>query len=71
LLESDTYLAILEEGAIREMRKLIFLLGQERFGPPSDNVVKTVQSFENLERLERLFPAHPEVSGWRDLLQVP
>jgi hypothetical protein len=71
MLESDTYLAILEEGAVREVRKLIFLLGQKKFGPPMDDMVNTVQSIEDLERLERIFLSHPEVSSWQELLQVP
>lgn len=71
MLESDTYLAILEEGAVRETRKLIFLVGQEKFGPPSDDVLTAVHGIEDLQRLERIFMAHLEVSSWQELLQVP
>jgi hypothetical protein len=69
--ESSTYLAILDEGALRQMRKLVLQLGQERFGPPNDDVVTAVQGIEDLERLERLNKGCFRVSSWQELLQIP
>ena len=71
MLESDTYLAILDEGAIKALRKLLLRLGEKKFGFASGDVVTIVQGIEDLEWLERLFIAHAELSSWRELLQVP
>ena len=69
--ESDTYLAILDEGALKEVRKLVLRLGQKKFGPARDDVVTAVNGIENLERLERLVEGYTEVSSWQELLQFP
>ncbi|HYT87432.1 MAG TPA: DUF4351 domain-containing protein [Gemmataceae bacterium] len=69
--ESDTYLAILDEGAIKEARKLVLRIGQKKFGPPPDAVVTMVQGIEELERLERLQERILDVSSWQELLQLP
>ncbi len=41
--ESDTYQAILEAGAIRQARKMVLQLGQEKFGPAGDDVLRALQ----------------------------
>jgi len=69
--ESDTYLAILDEGRLDEVRKLVLQLGQRKFGPASDDVVTAVKGIEDLERLERLHARLLDVSSWQELLQVP
>jgi len=69
--ESDTYLAILDEGALKEVRKLVLRWGQKKLGPASDDVVTAVMGIEDLERLERLLEKYLEVSSWQELLQVP
>lgn len=70
MLESDTYLAILDEGAIKELRKLVLRLGQKKFGPPSDDVTTAVQGLEDLERLERILEGIAEVTSWESLLRI-
>jgi len=69
--ESDTYLAILDEGAVKAFRKLLLRLGQKKFGPASDDVVTAIQGVEDQERLERLIERYTELSSWQELLQVP
>ncbi len=69
--ESDTYLAILDEGAIKEVRKLVLRLGQKRFGPPSEDVVTAVNGIEDLARLERMHEGILDVSNWQEFLQMP
>lgn len=71
MLESDTYRAILEEGAIKHAREIVLRLGQKKFGPPNDDVVTAIKGIENLERLERLIEGYTEVSSWQELLQLP
>jgi hypothetical protein len=69
--ESDTYLAILDEGALKHTRKLLLRWGQEQFGPPPDEVVTTLTGIEDLERLERLLKSYTTVSSWQELLRLP
>ena len=81
MLESDTYRAILDEGAIRHARELLLRWGQEKFGPANADVMTALQMDQNpfdiidteaeLERLERLVERVPEVSSWPELLQEP
>lgn len=69
--ESDTYLAILDEGELKYARKAVLRLGQKKFGPASDDVVTAVKGIEDLERLARLLDRTLDVSSWQELLQVP
>jgi hypothetical protein len=69
--ESDTYLAILDEGELKHARKVVLRLGQKKFGPARDDVVTAVKGIEDLERLERLQDRILDVSSWQELLQVP
>jgi hypothetical protein len=69
--ESDTYLAILDEGALQQTRKLVLRQGQKKFGPPPDAVVTAVKGIAELERLERLHERILDVSSWQELLQLP
>jgi hypothetical protein len=69
--ESDTYLAILDEGREEQMKEDILFAGEKRFGP-SDEVVKTtLAGINDLDRLRALFRRAFEVSGWRDLFDTP
>ena len=68
--ESSTYLAILDEGALKQARKMVLQLGQEKLGPPNDDVVTAVQGIEDLERLERLNKDCTKVSSWQELLNL-
>jgi hypothetical protein len=69
--ESDTYLAIMDEGREAEAKKLILLMGQERFGPPEDAVRTRLQAITNMDRLERLGVQLLRVSSWQELLDTP
>ncbi len=67
--ESDTYMAIIDEGREREARKIILRLGQQRFGPPTEEVRTRVQAIADLGRLEQLIDAILTAASWSDLLQ--
>jgi hypothetical protein len=69
--DSDTYLYILDEGAIRELRKVIVQLGQKRLGPPAESVTATLAGITDLERLERIAEHLRDVQNWQQLLAVP
>lgn len=52
--ESDTYLAILDEGELKHAHDVVLRVGQKKLGPASDDVVTAVKGIEDLERLKRL-----------------
>jgi predicted transposase YdaD len=77
--ESTTYQAILEKGiakgkdvgAREELRKVLLLLGQDRFGPASPRVSRTLNEINDLERLEGLTIKLLKVGSWQELLDLP
>ena len=69
--DSDTYLAILDEGALKQMRKVVLRLGQRRLGSASEDVVTAIMGIDDLERLNRLLDKTLEVSNWQELLELP
>jgi hypothetical protein len=71
MYESDTYLAILDEGRLAEAREVVLRLGKKKCGPPPDAVVTTVKGIEDRERLAHLQERILEVSSWQELLELP
>ncbi len=71
MYESDTYRAILEEGALQYARDVVLRFGQKKFGPASQDIVAAVNSIEDLERLVRLEEGIFHVSSWQELLRIP
>jgi hypothetical protein len=73
--ESATYQVILSrgerQGALREARKALLLLGKERFGAPGTKVAAAVEALDELERLEQLYVGVLHVSSWQELLRLP
>ncbi len=68
--ESDTYLAILDEGREDEAKSVILRLGQDRFGAPGDSIVARLSGITDLERLHRLQHRLSKASDWEDLLNT-
>jgi len=70
--ESSTYQAILDEGraegAASELRKVLLLLGDQRFGPPDASVRATIEETHDLPRLQRWTERLLKASGWEELL---
>jgi hypothetical protein len=69
--ESDTYLAIIDEGQEVGMKKLLLRMGQKRFGPPSEEIRTRLQGITDIGRLERLGERLLEVASWDELLATP
>jgi hypothetical protein len=69
--ESDTYLAILDEGRLDHAREMVLRLGRKKFGAPPDHVVTAVKGIDDRERLDHLQEGILDVSGWEELLQLP
>lgn len=74
--ESATYQAILdegrsegrEEGRVEEARRMLLLLGGERFGPPDARVRAALDAMDSVEQLERLSQRLLKVESWDELL---
>lgn len=52
--ESDTYLAILDEGQEKFAREAILVVGEERLGPASEATRAQLSHVTDLERLKRM-----------------
>lgn len=76
--DSVTYQAIrrdglrdgLREGSEKEARKIVFLLGQERFGPPNATIAAAIDAINSVEALETLSTKLLRVSSWTELLNA-
>jgi hypothetical protein len=69
--ESDTYLAIIDEGQEKHARHSILRMGTRRFGPAEKSIESTLQSITDLERLDRMLDRIHDASTWQDLLATP
>jgi len=69
--ESDTYLAILDEGKESFAREVILLQGEDRFGPPEESVRAQLNTITDLERLKRMVRHTPKATGWQEILDTP
>lgn len=77
--ESVTYQAILEEGReageaagrLDEARRILLLLGTDRFGPPDPQVRAELDRIDVLERLEQYGRRVLHATSWDDLLTEP
>jgi hypothetical protein len=69
--ESVTYQWIVRQGALREARKTLLMLGTHRFGPPPEDVSTAVESIADVNRLEQLNLRLLDVGSWAELLTDP
>lgn len=69
--DSDTYLAILDEGREEQVKKDILLIGEERFGPANESVTARLNAVTNLERLERMIRRAAKATTWQEILDAP
>lgn len=66
--ESVTYNIILEEGRVEEARRTVLDLGADKFGPPVEATVATIQELEDLDALHRMVRAVLRVNSWQEML---
>jgi hypothetical protein len=69
--ESDTYLAILDEGQEKALREVILVQGEDRLGPPAESVKAELNNVLDLDRLRRMARKTPNASSWQDILNTP
>jgi predicted transposase YdaD len=73
--ESSTYQYILRRGEAKgravEARRVLGLLGEQRFGPPPAAVDSALDGISDPDRLERIVARLLQASDWADLLATP
>jgi len=71
--ESSTYQMILDEGRVEgrveEARTLLVQLGVDKFGVPSEDASRALETIADVERLERLIRRILRARSWDELLQ--
>ena len=55
-------------GRIQGTRDILFMLGQKRFGQPSEQVRLTIAAMDDLDQLRALLGKILDVSNWDELL---
>jgi hypothetical protein len=68
--ESDTYLAILDEGRLEEAQTILLLQGEKRFGPASEAVKAALEAIGDVGRLNQLLVQLLDATSWQQLLGV-
>jgi hypothetical protein len=69
--ESDTYLAILDEGREQGAREDILLVGEERLGTPDESVKAQLSNITDLDRLKRMVRRAAKAASWKEILVTP
>jgi hypothetical protein len=69
--DSDTYLAILEEGEEKARREDILVVGEERCGPADETVRSQLANVTDLERLKRMLRRAAKAANWQEILETP
>jgi hypothetical protein len=69
--ESNTYLAILDEGQQKRARKDILIVGEERMGPADGSVNAQLDAITDLDRLERMLRRAAKAASWQEILATP
>jgi hypothetical protein len=69
--DSDTYLAIREEGEEKATRESILVVGEERFGQPDEAIRSRLANVTDLERLKRMHRRAVKAANWQEILDTP
>jgi len=68
--ESDTYMAIIDEGRELEVKKIIVWQGEKRFGPIGDDKRAILTAIVDVERLEKMVRSLHDLESWEELLDL-
>jgi hypothetical protein len=69
--ESDTYLAILDEGQEKATRESILVVGEERLGIPDESIKGQLSNITDLARLKRMVRRAVKAITWQEILDTP
>jgi hypothetical protein len=62
--ESTTYQAIVKKGRLAEARKFLLLIAEDKFGPPSEDVLAAINALDDADQLEQLGRCVNKVTSW-------
>lgn len=68
---SDTYRAIVEEGAAEALHETLLRLGCVQFGPPDEQTKAAIEGISEVPRLQELTERLLRVKSWKELLGQP
>jgi hypothetical protein len=68
--ESDTYLAILDEGKEEATRDAILVVGEVRLGPANEAQRSQLSNVTDLDRLKRMHRRAVEATSWQEILET-
>ncbi len=66
--ESVTYQMIVDEGRVSQAHRILFRLGERRFGPPDEVTTAALNAIDNVRKLDRLIDRILDVDSWQELL---
>jgi hypothetical protein len=69
--ESDTYLAILDEGQEKASREALLVFCEERLGPPDEAIRSQLANVSDLDRLKRMIRRAANAASWQEILETP
>jgi hypothetical protein len=69
--ESETFMAILDEGREIEARRAIRLVARRILGEPDEQTVTHLEGITDIDRLERIIQRAAIAPNWQDLLDTP
>jgi hypothetical protein len=69
--ESDTYLAIVDEGQEKHAKKAVLLIGEKRLGRADESVKARLAAVTDLDRLDRMLLQAVAATNWQETLDTP
>lgn len=69
--ESTTYQYIIEQGELKEARRMLLKLGADKFGAPTRKARAAIQESEDLPHLERMMMHLLSAASWDEVLETP
>ncbi len=69
--ESTTYQYIIEQGGLKQARRMLIQLGADKFGAPTKKVRAAIQESEDLQRLERMVRHVLTATSWNEVVETP
>ena len=69
--ESDTYLAILDEGQEKFAKRAILMVAEDRLGPADESIKVRLDAIKDLEHLARMVRRAAQAASWQEILDTP
>jgi hypothetical protein len=69
--DSDTYLAIMDEGREAALKELVLELGEDMLGPAPEAITTRLHGITDLNRLKRMIKHLQQSTNWQELLDTP